>query len=286
MHILTWVLVITFGLVAVFAAASAIGAWRWQTTMRELVASMGAGRITPSNNHYDAAEIANLPTPVQRYFRAVLTDGQPIITAATVTQAGVFNMSAVAEKWKPFTATQHVNTNRVGFVWNAKIMLFPGVPVRVVDAYVAGNGTLRPSILGLYPMADIHGGGEIARGELMRWLSETIWYPTALLPSQGVVWQAVDDHSANATVTDGPITLTLLFQFGADGLVSTIHADARGQMSGADVVMSPWECTMSDYRKQDGMLVPFAGKAAYVTPTGVREYFRATLGSITYTFAQ
>lgn len=286
MHMVTWVLAISLGLAAVYVAASAFGAWRWQAAARDLTALMDAGRTPAAIRRYDAAELAGLPAPVQRYFRAVLTDGQPIITAATVMQQGRFNLSATAEQWKPFTATQYVATSHAGFVWNAKIMMFPGVPVRVLDAYVAGKGTLRPSILGLYPMADMHGAGEIARGEFMRWFSEAIWYPTALLPSQGVIWQAVDDHSATATVNDGPISLTLLFRFGADGLILIIHADARAQMDGKTVVMTPWECTMSDYRKQDGMLVPFTGTAGYITPAGEKQYFRATLATLSYSFAE
>lgn len=286
MQILTWVGGVIISLGFVFAAASAFGAWRWQQATDDLAALMDGGRSRPAIRRYDVAELASLPAPVKRYFEAVLTDGQPIITAATVTQNGMFNMSATADRWKPFTATQYVITTHAGFVWNATIMLFPGVPVRVLDAYVAGHGTLRPSILGLYPMADMHGVGEIARGELMRWFSEAIWYPTALLPSQGVTWQAVDDHSATATMTDGPISLTLLFRFGADGLISIIHADARAQMNCKTVVMTPWECTMSDYRKQDGMLVPFTGAAGYVTPGAEKQYFRATIATIIYAFAE
>ena len=247
---------------------------------------MEAEQSTPAVHRYHIAELANLPAPVQRYFHAVLTEDQPIITAVTVTQTGMFNMSATADQWKPFTATQSVTTRRAGFVWNAAIMLFPGVPVRVVDAYIAGQGTLRPSILGLYPMGDMHGDGEIARGELMRLFAEAIWYPTALLPSQGVTWQAVDDQSATATMTDGPISLTLLFRFGADGLISIIHADERARMDGKTIVMTPWECTMSDYRKQDGMLVPYTGTAGYLMPSGEKQYFRGTITTLSYAFAE
>ena len=47
--------------------------------------------------------------------------------------------------------------------------------------------------------ADLLGAlGEVAQGELMRFFAEAAWYPTALLPSQGVRWQAVDDTSARA----------------------------------------------------------------------------------------
>lgn len=286
MHILIWLAAAGLAAIAIFAAASALGAWRWSTTTNALVRRMEGGKLALATTRYHASELAGLPTPVQHYFRTVLTDGQPIIARAVVTQSGVFNMSARTEQWKPFTATQVVETNRPGFVWNARIMMFPGVAVRVVDAYVAGTGTLRPSILGLFLLADMHGTGEIARGELMRWFSEAIWYPTALLPSQGVAWTAVDDDSASATVSDGPLTLTLLFRFGADGLIASIHADARAQTDGATVVMAPWECTMSDYRSQDGMQVPFAATAGYAGPSGVRVYFRGTLLSAAYSFAE
>ena len=40
----------------------------------------------------------------------------------------------------------------------------------------------------------------MAEGELMRFLAEAAWYPTALLPSQGVRWQGADERSAFATL--------------------------------------------------------------------------------------
>jgi hypothetical protein len=33
----------------------------------------------------------------------------------------------------------------------------------------------------LFTVADLHGPGDIAQGELMRFFAETAWYPTALL---------------------------------------------------------------------------------------------------------
>lgn len=189
-------------------------------------------------------------------------------------------------QWKPFTARQRVTTNRPGFVWDATIPMVPGVPVRVVDAYVAGEGLLRPTILGLWPLREAQGTGDIARGELMRYFAEAVWYPTALLPSQGVVWQAVDDTSAHATIIDGPISLTMLFRFGADGLVASVHADARGGLVGKTVVMMPWECRLSDYRRQDGMQVPFAGEVVWHTPQGERPYYRGEIERLTYLYGE
>jgi hypothetical protein len=286
MQILTWTGGILIGLAAAYAAANAIGAARWQTTTRDLVAQMEAGRIPPSTTRYDDAELAGLPVPVQRYFRAVLTNGQPIITAVTLTQRGLFNMSATADQWKAFTATQHFAAARPGFVWNANITLFPGVPVRVVDAFIAGEGLLRPTVLGLYGLGTLQGTGEIARGELLRYFAESVWFPTALLPSQGVVWQAVDDTSAQATMTDGPISVTMLFRFGTDGLITAVSVEGRATTVGTATVLMPWECRMSNYQTRDAIRVPMTGEALYITPQGEKPYFRGSIETVAYEFAE
>ncbi len=286
MDILKWFAVSLAVLTLSYAGLTAFGAWRWKAAMRALVAALGARRLEGGVTRYDAAEIVGLPAPVRRYFERALRHGQPIIRAVDLSQSGTFNLSLVTPQWKPFTARQQVTTARPGFVWDATILMFPAVAVRVVDAYIAGEGMLRPAILGLFPLGAVRGKGEIARGELMRYFAEAVWYPTALLPSQGVVWQAADDSSARATISDGEVSLTLLFRFGADGLVAEVHADARGGMVGKSVVMMPWDCRMSEYRRQDGMLVPITGEVIWQTPQGEKPYYRGKITRLAYTFAQ
>ena len=285
MNILKWTAIALVTLAVLYGGIVALGAWRWSIVTRDLVAQLRAGRVAPITSHYNEAELADLPSPVQRYFRAVLTDGQPIVTAVRLTQTGMFNMSATADQWKPFTATQDFETARPGFVWNATITLFPGFPVRVVDAFTAGNGLLRPTLLGLYAMGEQQGTGEIARGELLRHFAESVWFPTALLPSQGVVWQAVDDRSAQATMTDGPISVTMLFRFGTDRLISSIYVEGRATKVGETTVLMPWECRMSQYQTRNGMLIPFYGEALYLTPQGEKSYFRGKIDQVEYWFA-
>jgi hypothetical protein len=278
--------IFAIGLIAILGVSiSAFGAWGWQNTTSALVARLNAGRVPPSISRYSPTELAGLPAPVQRYFRAVLTDGQPIVTAVTLTQSGMFNLGRTADQWKPFTAKQAFATARPGFVWNANITMFPGVPVRVVDAFIAGEGLLRPTLLGLYSMGTIQGKGEIARGELLRHFAESVWFPTALLPSQGVIWQPVDDTSATATMTDGPIAVTMLFRFEADGLITAIHVDGRATTVGKDTVLMPWECRMSNYQTRNGMRVPLTGEALYITPQGEKPYFKGTIDTIEYELA-
>ena len=288
---MTWMLwlgLVLFLLAAATAVVlSAYGSKRWGDSIRTLTGTLDAARIVekPSSARFDSRELEGLPAPVRRYFGAVLKEGQPIIAAATVELAGTINLSATEEPWKPFTSRQRVVTRRPGFLWNAQVSMLPGVMVRVVDSYIAGEGLLRAAVLGLFTVADVHGGGEIARGEFMRFFAEAAWYPTALLPSQGVRWEAVDDASANATMVDGPLTLTLLFRFNDAGLIDSFHAEARGAGVGKAMAMLPWEGRFSNYRVQDGMTVPFTGEVAWVRPQGRKSYFLGTVTALSYEFS-
>lgn len=273
------------GTLAVVVAGLALhGATRWAARTRTLLAQLEATRLAPTPVRYDVRELEGLPAPVQRYFRAVLEAGQPLVAAVSVEHAGRFNLSESGEQWKPFTSRQRVVTRRPGFVWDGSVMMVPGVPVRVHDAYIAGAGLLHPAILGLFTLLDWHGGGEVAQGELMRFFAEAAWYPTALLPSQGVRWQAVDERSAKASLTDGPLTLELLFHFDDAGLIESVLAEARGRTVGKTIVMTPWEGRWSNYQTHDGLRVPMTGEVAWLTAEGRKPYWRGTITALHYEY--
>lgn len=268
---------------------AALGSQRWADRMAALNHALEAGRNVerarpPQPTRFEARELEGLPAPVQRYFRAVLKEGQPLIAAAIIEMTGTINLSATGEQWKSFTSRQRVAIRRPGFIWDAQVAMLPGLPVRVVDSYIAGKGLLHAAVLGLFRVADVSGEGEIARGELMRYFAEAPWYPTALLPSQGVQWAALDDQSAYATLVDGALALTLRFRFNEAGLIDSVRAEARGVTVGKEIVMMPWECSFSDYQVRGGMRVPLSGEAAYARPEGRKPYFIGTLKSLRYEF--
>jgi hypothetical protein len=50
------------------------------------------------------------------------------------------------------------------------------------------------------------------------------------------------------------------------------------------MVMLPWDCGLSNYQPQDGMLIPMAGEAAWVRPTGRKAYFVGHVKKLRYEF--
>ncbi len=280
------ILFIIIGLTAIIAIVLAYGSYRWHSATNTMHEKLEAARLSIGSAAYDSNELNGLPAPVQRYFHAVLTDGQPMILAVTIEHTGTFNMSETGEQWRLFTSIQRVNTNRQGFVWDGKIKMMPGLTVRVHDAYIAGEGILHASLFGLISLANIRGTPEMTSSELMRFFAEAVWYPTALLPTQGVRWEAVNDSSAKATLKEGETTVTLLFRFNEEGLIKSVRAEARGRTVAGKMVPTPWEGRWSNYEIRDGMRIPIEGEVAWILPEGPKPYWRGRITKISYELAR
>lgn len=277
-----WLLFGLAGLLVILAALWGLGQWRWSQKTQALLQRMEAARLPVPAEAFDPRQLEGLPDPVARHLRQVLPPGTPLVRAADVRHEGLFNMSPDGEQWKPFTSRQRVVVRRPGFVWDGRIAMAPGLSVHVHDAYVDGEGILEPAVLGLFSLARLRDRGETARGELMRYVAEAAWYPTALLPGQGLQWEALDARSARATLVDGEVRLSLTFHFGADGLIETIRAEDRGRAVGDRIVPTPWEGRMSDYQRRGGLLIPVRSEVAWITPQGRRPYWRATITALEY----
>ncbi len=268
----------------VLGSIAACGAARWARSNTALLLRLESTRQPNTSLRYDSRELEGLPDPVKRYFQLVMKDGQPIVAAAMVEQTGTFNLDPAHDKWKSFTATQRIVTRGPGFVWNARINMAPGIAVYVHDAYIGGEGILNPALLGLFSLAGQTQSHDLAQGELIRYFAEAAWYPTALLPSQGVHWDAIDSKTAKATLVDGTLSVTMLVSFNDASLIESSRVEARGALLGKTVVPTPWEGRWSNYQERDGMLIPLSGEASWIFPEGRTPYWRGTITTSQFEF--
>lgn len=280
-----WMKVIALIIISIivsFEIATICGGYWWQLDTDKLHAKLVSGQQIIKPKIYVQKELEGLPENVQRFFKTVLKDGQSLVAAVKLSQQGQFNMSETEAKWSPFTATQLVITQRPGFDWDAHIQMAPGLNAFVHDSYVLGKGYLHASLLGLFTVADVRDTPEANQGELLRFFAETAWYPTALLPSQGVCWEAIDDTSARATLTDGATTVSLVFRFNVEGAIATIRAEARYRDK---LTAMPWCGRFGEYSLRNGMLIPLQGEVGWEYPEGIRLYFKGRITEINYEFA-
>ena len=283
-RVLSVVGVVFVSLVVALAGAVALGSHRWNSETRELRERLVVARAPVRPKTVDLRELEGLPRPVQRFFRTALTDGQQMIAEVRIRHRGTFNMGEATDQWKPFTSDQQIIAQRPGFDWDARIAIAPGLHARVHDAYIAGEGLLHASLLGLWSLANVRGTGALAAGELMRFCAEATWYPTVLLPSQGVRWRPVDDSSATATLSDGSVSVTLLFTFNMSGLIESVRAEARGRMVSGKITPARWEGRFWNYSERDGMHIPMEGEVSWLLPEGKKPYWRGHISEIAYEF--
>jgi hypothetical protein len=266
--------------------ATGLGARRARAETRELRNRLDRCAQSKAPELVDFVELEGLPAPVQRFFRATLTEGNRIVRRVRMQQSGTFNLGEESDRWKPFTADQSVVTGPPGFDWSGRIQMLPALSVLVHDAYVEGEGILHAAVLGLFTVANLRGGGPIAEGELVRYLAEAAWYPTALLPSQGVTWEALDADSAAATLSDRDHTVSLVFTFDANGQIATVRAESRARSVRGDLVPTPWQGKFWNYAEFEGVKVPQEGEVAWLVGGGAKPYWRGRLMALSYDGAQ
>jgi hypothetical protein len=271
-------------LVLATASLIAYGKRRAQVETAALRARLAAARIPTGAGRYDARDIRHLPDPVRRYFSLVLRDGQPMIIAGHLTQTGQIRLKATPDGWRAFDASQAFTCNPPGFDWAARVRMAPGADAYVDDSYVAGRGALHATALGLLTVARATEGPELAQGQLLRYLAEAVWFPTALLPSPGLRWEPIDDSAARAILKDGATEVGVEFRFGADGLIESIFA-VRHRDTGGTLELTPWRGRFRDYAWRNGLQIPLEGEVEWQLPEGPLAYWRGRVVDVHYELA-
>lgn len=264
-----WLIAALIALIAVAAIAVRIGRSREAARSKQIVERLLHSAPEPAGRTVDFAAVDELPAPVARYFRHVLTDGQGLIRTARMRQSGTLRTSIDRVTWSAFSAQHWAVPPAVAFAWDARVDLALATSVRVLDSYTAGVGAGRVSLLAAFPVASPAGSPELDSGALHRYLAEAVWFPTALLPESGVVWNAMDDdHSAVASLTNGDTTVSLEFRFNDVGEVTSVYTPARFGRFGGQYRQAAWEGHFSNYVLRAGMRVPRYGEVGWYDADG------------------
>jgi hypothetical protein len=112
-----------------------------------------------------------------------------------------------------------------------------------------------------------------------------VWFPTALLPGQGIEWSPIDDGSARATLAHGGSRVSAVFFFDEEDRVSRIHAERWYQKDDGGFELRPWTGRWRNYQRRDGLLVPTEGEVAWNLPEGDLTYWRGRVDDIEYELA-
>ena len=212
---------------------------------------------------FNYKQIRDLPSPVQKYFNFALAENQPYVNSMRLKHGGMFRLSPEKD-WMEISGEQHFTVDPPGFVWEGKTKMF-----KARDSYVNGHGNLSVYLFGLVRIVKKE-GATVNQAELLRWLGESVWMPTNLLPNEKKQWTAIDDNSAKITFSVNGIAIYYIISFNDSGQITRLETERY--MDENHLVK--WIGKVSDYREVNGMMIPTKIEASWLLEEGEYTYAR------------
>lgn len=224
-----------------------------------------------TGKYYRYEEWKDLPAPVRRYFKYAMKEGQPFISYVRIKHDGLFRTSP-GKPYIPIKGEQYFTTDKPGFIWKGTTSMFTAI-----DQYVADKGRLSVFLFSLLKIADGKGKA-YDEGELLRWLAESAWFPTNLLPNQHLNWVHVDEQTAQLLFNYNNMNLKYLVRFNQQGEITEFETNRFMEGQG----YQKWIGKLSDYKELNGIRIPTTIEAIYRLTDSDYSYAKFLLKTIEY----
>jgi hypothetical protein len=224
-----------------------------------------------SNKTFNYGQISGLPEPVQHYFKHVLKEGQPYISYVRLTHDGQFKPD-LKKDWVDIEGEQYFTTEKPGFIWKGKSSLFT-----VRDMYMSDKGRIIVSLFSFFKVVNGE-GAKYDQGELLRWLGESILFPTNLLPNEYLKWTSIDSVSAGLTFNYND--LSLFYKVSFNNKCEITQLETKRYM-GEDS-LETWIGKLSDYKEINGIIIPTKIEGIWSLRSGDFSYAKFNIKNIEY----
>jgi len=215
----------------------------------------------------------NLPEPVQRYFRYVLKDGQEYIRLVRMKAAGEFRRP-LKKQWAKMTVTQqYFTTNPPAFLFDAVIKPNAMLWFDIRDKYHQGEGGMHVNMFSGFNVLNTSGVSELNITSFLRYIGEAVLFPTALLPSEHIRWEPIDENSAKAIVSDKGNRGVYRFYFSDVGEIIRYESNDRYDRIDDKLQKVGSVAYRSHYKEINGIKVPTRFSIVRILPDGTHEEF-------------
>lgn len=238
---------------------------------RKQVAALYANIENVSAKMYHSGQLNGLPEPVQRYFRYALKDGQPYINSVRLKHNGLFKTD-LKKDFINIKGEQYFSVQPPQFIWKGTTSMFTAR-----DSFIAGKGNLKVSLFNIITVVNGK-GSTLDEGELQRWLAESVWFPTNLLPSEYVKWSAIDVDTAKLSFHYNAVAFDFIVRFNAIGEITEI----QGERFMTTDKKEKWVCKMANYKEVNNVKIPFSDQAIWRLEDGDHCYAKFEVQTIEY----
>ena len=115
----------------------------------------------------------------------------------------------------------------------------------------------------------------------MRYLSELMWNPDAILVNRNLRWRVVDATTFSVATCDGPRRSEIRLILNQAGEAVRIEADDRPRLEGAVMIPCRWFGRAWDYRKVGGRQIPTGAESGWIVDGKEFVYWRCSIESWT-----
>ncbi len=224
-----------------------------------------------SNQKFSYRQLEGLPEPVQRYFKHVLKNGQPYISYIRLKHDGQFKTD-LKKDWVNISGEQYFTTQKPGFIWKGTTSMFVAR-----DSFISDKGGLTATLLSLVNVVNVQ-GDKYNQGELLRWLSESVWFPTNLLPSEKLNWTSIDSSSAKLSFKYNGLALYFIITFNEKGEISQMvtkrYMDEKR--------LETWVIKAIKYEEKNEIIIPTEAEVFWRLKEGDFSYAKFKVQTIEY----
>ncbi len=270
--------IVIFAFVLILILVIGLAYWNFNGRINREVSSLLSGAKLGAGPVVTGEMLRGLPEPVQRYMAYSGVLGKQIPRTIRLKQVGKIRQGEKSA-WMKLEAVENYSTSPPGFIWKTFLPTkrFPLTLGR--DAYLDGRGSMLIKMLSLLPLVNAT-GPELDQGAMMRYLNELAWFPAAFL-GENISWKAIDDTSAEVTLTHQGKSASATMYFDQEGKPINFVAK-RYRIVGKRCDLETWSTPYTGYGEFEGLKLPVRGKAVWILKEGDQAYVELEITELEY----
>lgn len=224
-----------------------------------------------SSKKFNPKMVKDLPAPVRRYFLKTIREQRSFVSTVRLKHSGEFKTSLDGE-WGAITGEEYFSAVPPAYIWKGSL----GV-ASAKDLYIDNSGRLAVYLLSAFRIINAT-GPQYDQGELLRWLTENVWFPSSFLSNENIIWKPVDNNTAQLLFSHNGVEIKARVDFNDRDEIISFEAERFMDKKRKEI----WSGTCSDYRETDGYRIPYKIEASWKLKDGIRPYARFVLVEIEY----
>ncbi len=145
------------------------------------------------------------------------------------------------------------------------------------DLFISDQGRLVVSLLSVFNIADAK-GEQYYKGELLRWLGESVLYPTNFLPSDKLQWLPIDSKTAKLTFDYKGLSLFFIVTFNEMGAITEMETERFMDEN----IVETWIIKATNYKQLNNVIIPTNFEVLWRLPEGDFSYANFNITEVEY----